>query len=626
VNAANARLPWVRLLRRAGAWLLVWLATVVPAAAAQVPRSVLILHQWEANLPWYGTFFSAFEAGIRAGSPEPITVFTEHLDLGRFKSPPHREALHRYILDKYPERDIGVILAIGTSALEFALGIRAEMWPDAPVVFAAVPEHALVQLNLAADITGSIVELNLRDMVGIARVLVPQLERIALLGDPWDGRDVYNNFKQDLPAVASELEVIDLIGLSLAEIRRRVALLPERTAILYTPIFVDGAGITYIPRDALASIAEVANRPIVIHALGDVGYGGAGGIVFVPESIGADAARRVLRIMQGESASNIPLSRGEFTKAVFDWRQLQRWNVGEDRLPPGSEIRFRQSSLWEQYRWQLSGVGLIAAIQTALIAGLLLERRRRGVAETNARRHREEVAHLNRSAAVGVLSASLGHELNQPLGAVLSNAEAAEALLDAHPPDIEKVKAILADIRRDDQRAADVIRRLRALMKKSEAEPQLIDVNDVVRVMTDILGAEAASRGVVLSADLDPRPLPGRADPVHLQQVVLNLALNGMDAMLNRPAGRRHMTVTTALTNSSTITVAVSDSGTGIASDKLKAIFEPFFTTKRQGMGLGLSIARTIIEQSGGRIWADNKPGGGATFSFTLPVVGEGAR
>ena len=236
------------------------------------------------------------------------------------------------------------------------------------------------------------------------------------------------------------------------------------------------------------------------------------------------------------------------------------------------------------------------------------------------RRHLAEVAHLNRSAAVGVLSTSLGHELNQPLGAVLTNAEAAELLLNANPPDLEKVKAILADIRRDDQRAADVISRLRALMRKTEPEPQLIDVNDVVRVITDILRAEAASRGVMLNADLDTHPLPARADPVHLQQVVLNLALNGMDAMLSRPTGRRVMIVTTALADPATIRVTVSDSGTGIPPDKLKSIFEPYFTTKRQGMGLGLSIARTIIEQSGGRIWADNSPDGGASLSFTLPA------
>src|SRR5262249_24083148 len=161
----------------------------------------------------------------------------------------------------------------------------------------------------------------------------------------------------------------------------------------------------------------------------------------------------------------------------------------ESRLPSASEIRFRPRGLWEQYHWNLSAAALAIVIQVGLIGGILHERRSRVVAELDSHRHLEEVAHLNRSAAVGVLSASLGQELNQPLGAVLSNAEAAELLLSRDPPDIEKVKAILADIRRDDQRAADVIQRLRALMKKSESELQLIDVNDVVRIMTDILGA-----------------------------------------------------------------------------------------------------------------------------------------
>jgi signal transduction histidine kinase len=622
VDLEKAKSP-MRLLAQALVLLTSCVAIAMPAAAERVPRSVLILHQWEANCPFYAPFFAALNTGIHAGSPEPITTFVEHLDLGRFKGPRQQETLHRYIKQKYAERDIGIILSVGPSALAFALAVRTEMWPEASLVFAAATEPAVAELNLAADMTGGVVELHLRDMVGTARALVPSLQRIVLLGDPWDGSDVYHSFKQELPAVAAGLEVVDLTGLALPEIRRRVAMLPERTAILYTSIFVDGDDIAYVPSDALASIAEVANRPIVVHAETEAGNGAVGGIVFLPEAIGADAARRVLRIMHGESASNIPLARGEFTKAVFDWRQLQRWHIGENLLPPGSELRFRPLGLWEQYQWYLSAAAFVAVIQAGLIVGMLLERRRRAVAELDSHRHLEELALLNRSAAVGVLSASLGHELNQPLGAMLSNAEAAELLLNADPPDIEKIKTILADIRRDDQRAADVIQRLRVLLKKSDSEPQLVDVNDVVRVMTDILGAEAASRGVVLTADLDQRRLPARADPVHLQQVVLNLALNGMDAMLNRAPGRRHMIVVTALTDGSMIRVAVSDSGTGVPPDKLKDVFEPFFTTKRQGMGLGLSIARTIIERSGGRIWAENRAGGGATFSFTLPAVKE---
>jgi signal transduction histidine kinase len=625
VSWARAGFSCIGSLGRAGVILTACLASILSAAAAPVPRSVLVLYQWEANVPWYGVFFDEFNATIRANSPEPIAIFAEQLDLGRFKGAAQQEAFHRYIVQKYSERDIGIIISVGPSALPFAVALRAEMWPEASMVFAAATDPAVAGLNLAADITGSIVEMSPQEMIGTARVLIPNLRRVVLVGDHWDDRDIHHSFKQELPAAAGGLEVVDLTGLAMPEIRRRVAVLPERTAILYTPIFVDGAGEAYLPGDALASIAEVASQPIVVHGETEVSDGAVGGVVIRPELIGVDAAERVLRIMRGESASNIPLARDQFTTPVFDWRQLQRWGIGIDHLPRGSEIHSRPQDLWEEYQWQLSVAALAVVVQAALIAGLLVERRRRGLAELEARRHLEEVAHLNRSAAVGVLSASLGHELNQPLGAVLSNAEAAELLLNADPPEIEKVKAILADIRRDDQRAADVIRRLRALMRKSEPEPQLIDVNDVVRVITDILGAEAASRGVMLNADLDQHPLPARADPVHLQQVVLNLALNGMDAMLNRPTGRRHMTVTTALADPATIRVTVSDSGTGIPPDKVKHIFEPFFTTKRQGMGLGLSIARTIIEQSGGRIWADNRPDGGATFSFTLPVAREKA-
>lgn len=610
-------------LRRAALIVAACLGAVGQVAAEPVPRSVLLLHQWEANLPWYDTFFSAFAGTIRANWPEPIAIFAEHLDLGRFKSAAQQATFHRYIEQKYADRDIGVIVSVGPSALPFAVAIRAEMWPEASVVFAAATERAIAPLNLAADITGSIVELSPQEVLSTARMLVPGLQRVVLLGDKWDDKDIHHNFKQELPAAAGDLEVIDLTGLALPEIRRRVAVLPDRTAILYTPIFVDGAGDTYLAGDALAAVAEVANQPIVVHGETEVSDGAVGGVVIRPDLIGADAAERVLRIMRGEGASNIPLARAQFTTPVFDWRQLQRWGIREDRLPPGSEFRFRPEGLWEQYHWQLSVAAVAVVVLAALMAGLLLERRRRAIAELQSRRYLAEVAHLNRSAAVGVLSASLGHELNQPLGAVLSNAEAAELLLNADPPDLEKVKAILADIRRDDQRAADVISRLRALMRKSDPEPQLIDLNDVVRVITDILGAEAASRGVMLTADLDQHPLPARADPVHLQQVILNLALNGMDAMVGRPAGQRHMIVTTGLAEHSTIRVTVSDSGTGIPSDKVKDIFEPFFTTKRQGMGLGLSIARTIIEQSGGHIWAENRPDGGAMFSFTLPLAGQ---
>ena len=242
-------------------------------------------------------------------------------------------------------------------------------------------------------------------------------------------------------------------------------------------------------------------------------------------------------------------------------------------------------------------------------------------AEAEQRRRLLEIAHLNRVAEATALSASIAHELNQPLAAILSNAEAAELCLERDPPNLDLVKEILADIRRDDQRAANVISHMRGLLRKNEVKWQKTDVNDVVRVVRDIVGRQAIDLGVTLSTDQEQRTLPVLADPVHLQQVVLNLALNGFDAMLNRAPGERRMVLRTARVGKSTVEVSVLDSGTGIPTDKLECIFEPFFTTKGHGTGLGLSVARSIIETYGGRIWAENQSGGGAVVRFNLPLA-----
>ena len=235
-----------------------------------------------------------------------------------------------------------------------------------------------------------------------------------------------------------------------------------------------------------------------------------------------------------------------------------------------------------------------------------------------------EVMHLNRTATAGVLSASIAHELTQPLGAIQSYAEAAEVYLKADPPNVGRIEKILAAIRHDDERAVDIIRRLRGLFKKqTENELRDFDLNDAIRAALDILIPEAAKRGVELRVDQIPVALPVRADHLQIQQVILNLALNGMDAVQSRAPGAREIKIQSKLVGESKIEVSISDSGTGIPDDKLKGVFEPFYTTKPQGTGLGLSISNAIIGAYGGKLWAENRPGGGATFRFTLPLAKE---
>ena len=229
-------------------------------------------------------------------------------------------------------------------------------------------------------------------------------------------------------------------------------------------------------------------------------------------------------------------------------------------------------------------------------------------------------------ASAGVLSASVAHELTQPLGAIQSYAEAAEVYLEADASNIGRVKTILAAIRRDNERAMDIIRRLRGLFRKrTEIELQDFDLNDTICTAVDLLVPEATKRGVELSLNRSQVALPVRADPMQLQQVVLNLALNGMEAMQSCASGKRKMAIQCAFAGKSHVEVQVADSGTGIPQDKIAGIFEPFYTTKPQGTGLGLSISRAIIEAYSGKIWAENRPEGGATFRFMLPIANTGA-
>jgi signal transduction histidine kinase len=223
-------------------------------------------------------------------------------------------------------------------------------------------------------------------------------------------------------------------------------------------------------------------------------------LVATPVPIAQAAARIASRILDGEAASKIPVVRGDFTRPAFDWRQLQRFGISESRLPAGSEIRFLPPGLWDQYHWHAMAALAVVLLQAAMITWLLFERRRRQTAQLESRRHLMEVIHLNRTATAGALSASVGHELNQPLGAILSNTEAAETFLTMNPPDMRQLRDILADIRRDDQRASDIIRHLRGLLKKGEIELQTFDLNDAIGDAIHILEPEAMKRGVVLSA------------------------------------------------------------------------------------------------------------------------------
>lgn len=235
-------------------------------------------------------------------------------------------------------------------------------------------------------------------------------------------------------------------------------------------------------------------------------------------------------------------------------------------------------------------------------------------------RNRRDLAHLTRVSTVGQLASSLAHELNQPLTAILSNVQAAQRFLEADPIDLAEVREILKDVVQDDYRASEVIRRIRAIVKNGDLEVVSLDLAGVIRDVVLLVRSDAIVRGTKVTLDMDDDLPPVHGDKVQLQQVMLNLLLNAFDAMNNVPPVDRVASVKVTREGKDRVGIAICDRGHGLSADKLDKIFKPFFTSKPQGLGLGLSISRSIIDMHHGRLWAENNLDRGATFFVTLPV------
>jgi signal transduction histidine kinase len=451
-----------------------------------------------------------------------------------------------------------------------------------------------------------------------AKALVPGLKRIAVVGDPIEGQTYRHPHKKELPTIDEDVELIDLTGLPMDELRKRVATLPEDAAIFYTTLIVGSGGAHYDPNEALELVAEVANRPIVIDQESRLGHGGTGGFLLQAAPIGEATARIVLRLFNGESASSIPIMVGEFVKPVFDWRELKRWNIPEARLPSGSEIRFREYGPWEQYRLQIIAIFAALLLQAALIGWLIYEIGRRQRAEIQSRSSMAELTHMNRRATAGQLSASLTHEINQPLASMVTRASAALRWLRAEQPNLEKAVAALEAIVAAGLRAGDIVASVRAMFKKDAPQKVSTDINQTILTVLSIVRVELQKHGVELQTQLNEHLPTVQGDKVQLQQVVLNLLMNGIEAMLS--VQPRVLKVQTDQPEAGIVRVLIEDTGIGIDPPNLDQIFKPLFTTKSTGMGMGLSICQSIIESHGGRILVSSAISRGSIFQFELPI------
>jgi signal transduction histidine kinase len=384
--------------------------------------------------------------------------------------------------------------------------------------------------------------------------------------------------------------------------------------------------VSYVPAELTSQIAEWANRPVVINVSSYLNKGAVGGYIVQANPIGQQAGRLALRILGGENASDLPVVKVP-SQLTFEWPALQRWKISESALPPGSSVQFRKLTLWEEHRAivLVAGFGLIA--QAAMIIWLLYEHQRRQAAEVAARRTATELAHMNRIATAGEMTASIAHEIRQPLGAIMTNGQAALRWLQRKVPDIEEAKTAVQGVIQDSARANDVITNIRAMFKKENTPHVVLDVNQLIEQVLVPTKQTISSKNVAVQLNLtdDLRRLV-LGDPIQLQQVVLNLINNAIEAMSHPGHETRILRIRTQVDHSARMAlVRVKDSGPRVDPKLVEKMFQPFFTTKSSGMGMGLSICKTIIEAHGGQLTATANNPHGMEFQIILPLHQRGA-
>jgi len=614
--ALLAKASWRRLAAAAS------IALAGLARAGERPAAgsrVLALYQSEPGLP----AFAAFDSGLRSALQveDDVTLFTEHMERVRLPDPGYGNALRDWLRIKYARARPDVVVAVGDDAIAFLADPETVPWPDVPVVFGFTDPRLSGARGLPPTFTGVTEHFAVRETLELALGLLPGTRHVALVGGASrPDRPFSELLRREVAALAGRADAIDLIGLPMPELEQRLRALPDATVVIGISFFQDGAGRFWTGPAAARVLSAAARGPLFTVHAHLLGTGIAGGVLTDFERSGRRVARVALRVLAGEAPATIPLESSDPGRALLDGRELDRWRVPDARVPRDAEVRFREPPPWSKHRPALVALGLLLLVQSALIVGLLVERRGRRRAEAHARENLAVVAHMNRVGAIGELAGAFAHELNSPLGAMLNNAQAARRLLGRGPEASAEVAACLQDLVDDAQRAGEVIRRIRGVLRREDARPVPLDVSAAIRDAVRLLASDARDREVAVALDV-PADLPRvTGDGVQIVQVILNLVLNAIDALAGTSREQRWVHVSAAARRGG-VEIRVADSGPGIPPAQLDRVFDPFFTTKATGLGMGLAISRSIVEAHGGSIAVETAPGGGAAFTVFLPAA-----
>lgn len=699
--------------------------------------------------PAYRDILDGIRNQLEKNYPSPVDISVEYLRTAPPLAADYQDRLHRWIAYKHGNETFDAIVALRPEAVVLARDLRKRLWPNAPIVYLMLKNEYTAEFAPGPGITGLVMDNGHEDTIQAALHLLPETRHVALIGGAAEADRIAHRQTEEL--IRSQFPGIDLISLdalTLEELKSRVSELPPATIIYDSEVSFDRNGRRLNMPELVTALHPVANRPIFSKSTLAFGIGIVGGPMN-SYGLGGEYTGQVLaKVLAGAQPETLPLVRVPKLMAV-DWRELKRWNIPESAVPKDTEIRFRQVTLWEKHQVAILAIAGAILVQILVIGILLLEKRKRALADRGARSHAElnrailasltgriaivdqagriirvssnwhssedempfqnlraglnysdvwrdwkelvdgqealfgllqsvlagerntglvlcrtsarqtdqwfeirverlnrteggavithtdvtaqkreslerrkaleDLYHMNRVVTVGELAGSFAHELAQPLTAILTNAQAALRFADSGESRKQEISETLQDIVKENLTARAMIGRLRGILKKKHGQSELVDLNRIVHEVTGLTRSVTEFRGVQIRLDLHPQRVVVRGDSISLYQVLLNLLSNGMDAVGDRPADNRSITIRTARQQMYG-ELLVEDNGPGIPDHVRERIFESFYTTKPEGLGMGLSICRSIVESLAGQIEVRNLSEAGAVFRVVLPL------
>ena len=588
-------------------------------AAASDPKRILLIHSFAQDFSPWREYEYHIRAELRRQLPEPLEIFEASLATARLADNTLDDVFAQYLGSLSARYKLDLVVTIGAPAANFFLKVRQQIFPTVPMIFTGVENRRVSLSDLA---TNDAVVPSTVDHVGIIDHilrLLPTTDHVAVvIGNSPNEKFWVEAISNELKPFTGRVTFTWLNELPFEDMLKRAAALPPRSVILFILMSVDAAGVSHEGKNVVNRLHAVANAPIFSWIDIDFDHGIVGGPLVPLVEVASQVARVADRILRGEVPSKIRTQPVGFGTPKYDWRELRRWDISESRLPPGSEIHFRNLTAWEQYRtWILLFLAVLTA-QAALIGWLIYEHRRRHLAEVLARNSMAELTYMNRVATAGELSASIAHEVNQPLTGIVTRASAARRWLAAESPDIDKARAALDAIEDAGHRASDIVKNVKSMFRKDTQDKTWVDINKLIWTVLGLVYIDLRKHQIDLEFEIDDRIPPVRGNQVQLQQVILNLIMNAIDAM--RFSELRVLTVKSKLNGRDSVQVSIEDTGIGIDPANRDQIFKPMFTTKESGMGMGLSICHSIIQGHEGKIWVSAGNKGGTIFSFELPT------